>query len=504
MNNDKNIQLAGQLIFPRLDVDEYFENKLHYQKLAEICGGFCLFGGNKESARQAIAELQIRSETLLLFCADFENGLQMRLDDGTSFPHAMAMGRSKYTAEIATAIAKEMKDIGVYWNLAPVCDINNNKHNPVIDIRAFGEEASVVSDCVSQYITAMQAENVLCCAKHFPGHGDTDTDSHTDLPFIDKSKTELEQNELLPFQKAISLGVKSIMVGHIVIPSLASLPCSLSHNVITNLLRLELGYDGIIVSDALDMKSLHKFYNEEEIIQRAFMAGNDVLLMPKNPILAINTLAELLKDEELRLKAEYSLKKIIKAKRFAEIIPRKPKINTQINAFSSHLKLALDAAIEAKCVNIENSNITDIIPLNEDTNFATFAIIQQDTDIKSASRFFTMLAQATENDCNMAYLDQNITEDELMAMKNGIKDAQVIIFLLLFKGRGYAETRPSPAKINEIIEKLAESRPVIVILAGSPYLAENIASNNTILLYSDSAASLAAAVMDIAGRNRLH
>lgn len=194
---------------------------------------------------------------------------------------------------------------------------------------------------------------------------------------------------------------------------------------------------------------------------------------------------------------EQSLEKIYNLKRWTKLIPRYTEIETNSMLFSEHLQLALKAAVEATEVVPKNSNLH---PIDEKKPFSVFAIIQESADIQAASRFFTMLAQATENDCNMGYLDENITDEELKEMKEGVKDSELFLFALYYKGRGYSKQLASANKINKMISEISEEKKKIVIFFGDPYIAEEIDANVKIVAYSDSMASLASVVMLLAGR----
>ena len=490
---------AAQCVFPRLDINIFAENTDYKKLIIELveigCGGFCVFGGDTISVSKTINELQIYSEIPLLFCADFENGLQMRLSDGTSFPHHYALGKTNnYTEKIASAIAKEAKNIGVRWNLAPVCDVNSNPKNPVINIRSFGENKNVVSKNVAEYINGLHRENIISCAKHFPGHGDTEIDSHIALPVITKSLQELEQNEILPFIDAIKNDVKSIMLGHLIVKNISDLPISLSNEAV-KYLREKLNFKGLILTDALDMQGMTDAYNDAHLI--AFEAGVDVILMPSNPMLAIEQIANLLSDKIFETQIEQSLERLYNLKRWAKLIPNYAALEANPKLFSEHLQLALKAAIQATEAFPKNTNL---LPIDEEKSFSAFAILQKDEDLQAASRFFTMLAQATENDCNMGYLDENITDAELNDMKNGVANSEFFLFALYYKGRGYSKQLASADKINKTISGLSNDKKKIVIFFGDPYISSEINADVKILAYSDSMASLASVVMLLSGR----
>ena len=226
--------------------------------------------------------LQGESKLPLLVSADAEWGLAMRMSDTIAFPRNMTLGAiadSEPVYRMAREIGRQAKLVGVHLNLAPVADVNNNRANPVIHMRSFGEDPMRVATFVSSYARGLQDEGIFACAKHFPGHGDTSVDSHVDLPFIPFDKTRLEQVEFAPFKQAIADGVEAIMTAHLLVPSLdPDYPASLSRRCLTDVLRGELGFQGLIVSDALNMRAIAHRYSPEEIAYLARAAGSDILL----------------------------------------------------------------------------------------------------------------------------------------------------------------------------------------------------------------------------------
>ncbi len=498
-------ELAAQCIIPRLDIEKFSEDSEYKNEIIKLVekgiGGFCIFGGNCELVEKTTSYLQSIAEIPLIFAADFENGLPMRLDDGTSFPHAMAIGianDTKITEEISIAIAKEAKDIGVHWNLAPVCDINSNPKNPIINIRSFGQTSEIVVQHIRTYIRGTQSEKVAATAKHFPGHGNTSIDSHIELPIIDCSLSELYENELIPFQTAIKCNVKSIMVGHLLVKSIdENKPASLSEKVIKLYIREKLGYDGIVLTDALDMKSVSNKFSPNELIMQAISAGNDILLMPENPSVAISIVAQAIeKSEELREQVINSVRKIHSLKRFCGLIPSFARNETKLNTWMKHTNLALRAAIKTIKSNIAESEL----PIDNSKQYAAFSIIQNDYDMQAASRFFTMLAQATENDCDYGYLDTNISDDDIQKLVENIQNAEFLIFAIFSKGRAYQGDIEISEKLNTIIEKVSNGRKKYVIIFGYPYFARELECKNIIYCYSDSFPSIAAAIMKLTGR----
>jgi beta-glucosidase-like glycosyl hydrolase/CubicO group peptidase (beta-lactamase class C family) len=266
-------------------------------------------------------QLQSKSKLPLLIGADYERGTAMRQDEGTSFPTAMALaaaGNPKDAYTMGKITALEARAVGVQWIYAPVCDLNNNPGNPIINTRSFGEDPKRVADFVSEFIRGVEDNGALATAKHFPGHGDTATDSHIDLPTIKADRARLENLELVPFRAAIAAGVGSIMTGHLNVPAFEpdpSTPATLSSNILTDLLRKQLGFQGLVITDALDMGGITVRYAPGEAAVRAFLAGSDALLMPPVPDAAYQAVLNAVKSgriSEERLDA--SLRRILQAK----------------------------------------------------------------------------------------------------------------------------------------------------------------------------------------------
>jgi beta-glucosidase-like glycosyl hydrolase/CubicO group peptidase (beta-lactamase class C family) len=231
-------------------------------------------------------QLQRRAKIPLLVAADFERGTSMRLDEGTSFPYAMAVAatgnpQDAYTMGKITAL--EARAVGVHWIFAPVADVNINPENPIINTRSFGEDPGQVAEFVAAFVRGAEEFGVLTCAKHFPGHGDTSVDSHVELSVVPGDRARLDAVELVPFRAAIAAGTSTIMTGHLAVPALepnTELPATLSPRILTQLLRKEMGFEGLIVTDALDMGGVTTRYPPAEVAVQAIAAGADVLLVP--------------------------------------------------------------------------------------------------------------------------------------------------------------------------------------------------------------------------------
>ena len=266
-------------------------------------------------------ELQRRAKIPLLIGADFESGTGMRLDEGTSFPSAMAVGATsdpKLAYAMGKVIALESRAAGVHWIFAPDADVNNNPDNPIINIRSFGENPKSVGEFVAQEIRGIEENGALATAKHFPGHGDVSVDSHLSLPTVPGDRKELEATELVPFRAAIAASVGSIMPGHLSVPAFEpdpSVPATTSRNILTGLLRDELKFKGLVVTDAMDMGGVTSRYPPGEAAVRAVEAGADVLLMPPVPDAAMAGLERAVRSGRITEKRiDESVRRILQAK----------------------------------------------------------------------------------------------------------------------------------------------------------------------------------------------
>ena len=294
-------------------------------------GGLVFFQGGPVRQATLTNQYQKLAKIPLLITMDGEWGLGMRLDSTISYPYQMTLGAiqdDRLLNQMGQQVAYDFKRIGAHMNFAPVVDVNNNPNNPVINYRSFGDDKYKVALRAIAYMQGMQQGGLLTTAKHFPGHGDTNVDSHFDLPLLTFSKQRLDTLEEYPFKQAIQAGISGIMVAHMSIPALDStknLPSSLSRPIVTGLLKDDLGFKGLIVSDAMEMKGVVKYYPEGEADLRAFMAGNDVIELSENSCRAIKKIKVavrkgLIAESELDAK----VKKILAAKYFAGLQQYQP------------------------------------------------------------------------------------------------------------------------------------------------------------------------------------
>ncbi len=286
-------------------------------------GGIIIMKGGPVSTAKRINKYQNLSKIPLLVCTDAEWGVKMRLDSVPRFPYQLALGAmegDELVYEMGTLIARQHQRLGIHVNFAPVVDINNNPRNPVIGMRSFGENKRNVMRKGWAYAAGLQNNRILAIGKHFPGHGDTDVDSHLDLPVIRHSLSRLNEVEFYPFREMINKGLGGIMTTHLYVPAIDATPhlaAGLSQPAVTGILKGELGFKGLIFTDALNMKGVTKYFPNGEIDVKALLAGNDVMLMPENIKTSLAAVKKAIADGIITMKmVEEKVQKILSVKRW--------------------------------------------------------------------------------------------------------------------------------------------------------------------------------------------
>ncbi|MEM6380799.1 MAG: glycoside hydrolase family 3 N-terminal domain-containing protein, partial [Bacteroidota bacterium] len=306
----------------------------HYKEIEKLVknqkiGGLIFFQGNPHQQALLTNRYQAQASIPLMIAMDAEWGLGMRLDSTLSYPKQMTLGALRNDTliyQMGQQIAEQAKRLGVHINFAPVVDINSNPLNPVIGDRSFGENKEKVAQKSIMYMQGMQEAGLMANAKHFPGHGDTESDSHFTLPTIQHGKQRLDSLELYPFKALIKEGVGSMMVAHLYMTQFddrserkkrneVDIPATLSKNIVSGLLKDELGFQGLVFTDALNMKGVSAFYEPGEMDMMALRAGNDVLLFPIDVKTAIKTIKRAVKKSEMEEEEiDKKVKKILRAK----------------------------------------------------------------------------------------------------------------------------------------------------------------------------------------------
>ncbi len=334
-------------------------------------GGVIMFKSNVEHTKELIEHFQVESKLPLLVSMDAEWGSKMRLSDGEQFPYQLTMGaanRLEDTKLLSQAMGEELNNIGVNLSFSPVVDVNTNPNNPIIGFRSFGENPLQVAKHAVAMIQGLQSQHVLACMKHFPGHGDTDVDSHKDLPVVNKSLQELNRFDWLPYKQGRIAGASAVMIAHLNVPALDSsgLPSSLSPTTIKDYLRGKLSFDGLVISDALNMGALTKHYGSVDIAKRAYIAGNDILLCPSRAHIkeAIQEILKAVEKGEITTQEiDEKVMRILKAKYYAtqmkqdNVALSKEKVNyAKINVYEKALTVVKnDSAIPVQ--NVAGKNL---------------------------------------------------------------------------------------------------------------------------------------------------
>lgn len=318
-------QKVAQLMVIRVPLDLEGKPQREFEQVlreTEV-GGVCFFVGTAKHTLPLIKRFQSLSKVPLLVCIDAEWGLGMRLSDCYSFPKNLEFGKMPKEMDtllynMGREIGFQCKNMGIHVNFAPVVDVNSNPDNPVIGNRSFSEHPQRVAELGIQYMKGLQSQGVMAVAKHFPGHGDTKTDSHFDLPVINHTREYMDTVDLYPFQKLIDAGVEGVMTAHLQVnayESEANHPSSLSANLVSGLLRQQMRFTGMVITDGLDMKGVTKYYKDGEGELAAFLAGTDILLLPPDVPQAIKRICQAAEDNpQLMQLVEMRCRRVLRCK----------------------------------------------------------------------------------------------------------------------------------------------------------------------------------------------
>lgn len=463
----------AQLLMIRVHTDR---NEAYYDDIVrEIrehnVGGAAFFRGGPKRQVSMTNRIQNQAKTPVLIAMDAEWGPSMRLDSTIVFPRQMTLGAiedDQLIYEMGMEIGRQLKRLGVHMNFAPVIDVNNNADNPVINFRAFGESREKIARKGLAYMQGLQDAGIFATAKHFPGHGDTDADSHHTLPLLRQSYEELDSIHFYPFRELINKGLHGVMVAHLEIPSIepeANLASTLSFNIVTQLLKRDMGFQGLVITDALDMRGVSDYFEPGELELRALMAGNDILLLPENVPAAIRTIKKAVQDgiitEEL---VNERCRKILYYKEkaglddFDYIFP--DGLTDKLNTPSARLlnkKLA-----EAAVTLVRNEkNLVPLSGLNH-RRIAALSIGE-----KPGNPFHAMLNNYAP--VSTYGIDKNHTPDRALQIMQELEKYDLVIVSLhnnsMFVSADYGMTRESIGLIND----LSRRKDVILSLFANPY-----------------------------------
>ena len=460
-------------------------------------GGLCFFQGGP--IRQAIqtTNYQAIAKTPLLITIDGEWGVGMRLDSVEMFPRQLSLGAmlsKDMVYQMGAAIAEQCKRLGIQVNYAPVIDINNNPKNPVINDRSFGQNKQIVIDYGIAYMKGLQDNGVMATAKHFPGHGDVTVDSHKDIPIIDKSRVALDSLELVPFKALIDAGVGSIMVAHLSVPSIDNAdkrPTSLSSKAVNGLLKNELGFKGISVTDALDMKAISNYYPEGEANVQAIIAGNDMLCLPGEIGPSIKRVRQAIQEHRISKKdINERVKKILAAKYTYGL--SKPQI-IDTNHIVSDLNQSvgrLKNAMSKQSLTYLNANKRLVLESGQ-----KIAYVALNTKTSNAlSKALSIQYQA-----NVFFIDGNDTEAIYNIQKQLVNFDQVIVGLHNYNRRP-ANHFEIPSRIIEFLNA-PNHENWTHILFGNPYAVADFPQiKNILFTYEDNIYSQSACLDWLEGK----
>ena len=427
--------------------------------------------------------LQAHSKIPLLIGADFESGTGMRLDEGTNFPSAMAIGATDdpqlaHTAGKDTAL--EARAAGIHWIFAPDADLNDNPGNPIINIRAFGEDPRQVADFATQFIRGIEENGALATAKHFPGHGDVTTDSHLSLPVVPDDREELESNELVPFRAAISAGVSSIMPGHLAVRALepdATVPASLSRNILTGLLRNEMKFRGLIVTDAMDMGGVTSMYPPDEAAIRAVEAGADIVLQPPVPDAALAGLENAVKSGRLSEKRiDESVRRILQAKARLGLDKNRLVDVPRLNQKFGLPKFAEDAqAIADRGVTLLR-NSENLVPLNAARPLRVLLVsLSADPDAYPSATLESEIRWRADSLKSLRADTQFVNVSTLKLPPADSYDIAIAALFVRVADRKGNVGFPDDQRVF-VNQMLANGKPCVVLAFGSPYLVSSFPS----------------------------
>src|SRR5208337_4992017 len=482
-------------------------------------------------AAELLNRLQSESKLPLLFAADFERGVSMRLMGTTVFPHAMAFGgdgKVEDAEAFGRITAEESRAIGIHWNFIPDADVNSNPANPIINTRSFGEDPKQVGDLVTAYIKGAHEGGMLTTVKHFPGHGDTATDSHLGVASVNVDRTHLESIELPPFRQAIAAGVDSVMVAHVTVPALDPDPnhvATISPVIVSDLLQKQLGFQGIVVTDALDMAGLtHLFANNiGRAAVEAFKAGNDLLLIPADFPASYNAMMQAVQSGEIsRERLNTSVLKILKTKASLGLEDaRAVDVRAVATVVGKPENLAFGQQVANDAVTLVRDN-GKVLPLKSslknqgtakaalpytkqgETSNRVVAVVFSDDVRTESGRAFSREFLARVPDAHLLYVDPRIAagmSDEVMKAVNEAQTVVAAVYVVPTAGKignSIAMADATGALLQQMLDRAAGKTAVIAM--GNPYLAADFPKiENYLCTFSNASVSEVAAVKALFG-----
>lgn len=511
------------------DSGEYKE--LKRQIVENKLGGIVLFGAPIYESVFLVNRMQEAAKTPLLIAIDAETGVGMRFGDAENFPWNMAIGATgnpEYARRVGEITGREARALGITQIYAPVMDVNNNAENPVINVRSYGENPAEVGRFGAAFIEGLQSQNIIATAKHFPGHGDTAVDSHRGLPIINVTRETLDKIEFPPFKQAINAGVASIMVAHIALPQIdpteikplkqsiqgdsevgaeivtesATMPATLSPKVQTEILRKELNFQGLIVTDAMSMSGLTIYFNQDEAAVRAVLAGADILEKPADVDLTIQGLKAAVASGRIsEERLDQSARKILSWKYELGLIKQKITPLDQIDKIvSGEQSRLLSNEIAENAITLVKKE-DGVLPLQKDKKVFLLGITNGD-DRSFAANTFQRTLRNSGIRIESAILDERSTAEEIEAARKKASESDIVLATLIGRVRSGAKNSAGiPESGAKFLSEILQSDKKVVSLSfGNPYLLNNFPEMKTyIVAYGDMASLQRAAARALVG-----
>lgn len=473
---------VGQLVMAPVQVGPSLLTGERFDELVKLIednhlGGIIVRAGSPAEVAALTNKLQERARVPLFVAADYERGLRMQMKTGTPFTNNMgvaATGDSRAAYRQGKITAEEMRAIGVNWSFGPVADINNNPANPVINVRSFGEAPRVVAEFVAAAVRGLRDGGVLSTAKHFPGHGDTATDTHIGLATIRADRARFDRVELVPFRAAIAADVDAVMTAHVATPDLTGdeLPATLSPKMTTDLLRRELKFDGLVITDSLGMGAITRGYPGGEAAARAIKAGADIALSPPDTKAAIDAIEDSVKRGELtEERINDSVRRILRAKHRLGLATRRTVDVSNTGTFIERPPAMEEARRTAEHSITLLRNEHSLLPL--DTTRAAralFVVIAADEDPEEGRTFTPEVLRRAPN-ARFLRAEPRTTAADYEAMLEECAKAETVVIAAFVKRAAGKGTVSLPEAQAEFVRRVvATKRPVAVVAFSSPYL----------------------------------
>lgn len=486
---------VGQMMMPWVIGDFAPEGSASHERILalvrdQVIGGVIMSVGQPTEVAAKINDLQRHADIPLLVAADLETGAGFRmwgavympgtieLGGATNFPTLMALGATRDTAlayEMGAITAREARAVGIEVPFAPVLDVNNNPDNPIINVRSFGEDPNLVARMGASFVRGIQENGGIATGKHFPGHGDTGTDSHLSLPTIDVTRARMDTVELAPFRAAIAAGIGGIMTAHITVPALDGgdgTPATLSVPVLTGLLRDQMGFDGIVFTDAMDMAAISGPLGSGEAAARAVEAGADVILMPASVEGALQGIVDAVQSGRIPVsRIDRSVKRLLDAKEAMGLSAARQVDLAAIPAvvgIPAHMEVA-DEIARRSITLIRNGG--NLLPLRGTRSARVLSITYRRTSDVLAGRYFNQRLRNTYPRLSTVELDRDASAALYEGLLRQARRSSLVVVSTYVTAVSYSGSVAVPEEVSDFVEALARADiPHIVVSFGNPYL----------------------------------